>query len=321
MSSSDIAVLDRDDRITRHEIGEILRLLRTRAGLVLAAIDVSAVLEELGRGTIEPEHDVLAGGVAGLADGTHHEFERGIRRRQVRRKAALVADIGVVAGLLQFAAQRVEDFRTAAQRFGKCRRSDRQDHEFLEIDRVVRMHAAVDDVHHRHRQGPRRGAADIAIERHVEGFGRRLGAGQRNAEDGVGAEPALVRGAVEVDHDLVDLDLFLDRLVAQRIENLAVDGVDRLLHALAEVTLLVAVPQFHRLMRARGGARGHRRAADRAVFQHHIDFNRGIAAAIENFTADDVDDGGHGSLMGLAGKDVWRCFYSRLRCRKGRPHP
>ena len=248
------------------------------------------------------EHDVAACLVAGLADRGHDELERGVRRRQVRRKAALVADIGVVAGLLQFAAQGVEDFRAAAQRLGEGRRPHRHDHEFLEIDRIVGMHAAIDDVHHRHRQRPRRGAADITIERHVEGFGGRLGAGQRDAENGVGPEPALVRRAVEIDHDLVDLDLLLDRPVAQRLEDFAVDGFDRLLHALAEIARLVAVAQFDRLMRAGGGAGGHRGAADRAVLQHHIDLDGGIAAAIENFAADDVDDGGHESLFGdLAG--------------------
>ncbi len=116
-------------------------------------------------------------------------------------------------------------------------------------------------------------------------------------------KPALVRRAVEIDHDLVDLDLLLDGLVAQRLEDFAVDGLDRLLHALAEIALLVAVPQFDRLMRAGGGARGHRRTADRAVFQHHIDFNGGIAPAIENFAANDVDDGGHVcTFLGMVGQ-------------------
>src|SRR6266699_4523726 len=205
------AVFDRDDRITRGEIGEIFCLLRARAGLVLAAIDVSAVLEEFGGGAIQPQHDVGAGLVAGLADRGHDELERSIRRRQVWREAALVADIGVMAGLFQFSAQGVENLRAAAQRLGKRLGADRQDHEFLKIDRIVGMHAAIDDVHHRYRQGPRRGAADVAIQRHVEGFRRGLGTGQRHAEDGVGAEPALVGRAVEIDHDLVDLHLLLDR--------------------------------------------------------------------------------------------------------------
>ena len=268
-------------------------MLGARAGLVLAAIHIRAVLEEFGRGAVEAEHHVAARFVPGLADGAHHEFERGVRRWDIRREAALVADVGIVTGLLQFAPQRVEDFGAAAQRFGEALGPHRKDHEFLEIDRVVGVHAAVDDVHHRHRQCPRRGAADIAIQRHVEGFGRRLGAGQRDAEDGVGAQPALVRGAVEIDHDLVDLHLLLDGLIAQRLEDLAVDGLDRLLHALAEIPILVAVAQLDRLMRAGGGTRRHRGAADRAIFQHHIDFNCGIAPAIENFAANDVDDGGH----------------------------
>ena len=155
------------------------------------------------------------------------------------------------------------------------------------------MHAAIDDVHHRHRQKPRRCAADIAIERQLIGCGRRLGDGERDAEDGVGAEPAFVGRAVERDHGVVDLDLRLGIHAAERIENLAVDRLDRVAHALAEITFLVAVAQLDRLMRPCGSSRWHPGAAARAVFQHDIDLHGRIAAAVENFPADDVDDGGH----------------------------
>ena len=97
------------------------------------------------------------------------------------------------------------------------------------------------------------------------------------------------------DHGLVDLDLRLGVHAAKRVENLAVDGLDRVLHALAEIARLVAVAQLDRLMRAGRGARRHPGAAARAVFQHDIDLHRRIAAAVQNFPADDVDDGGHGS--------------------------
>src|SRR6185437_13802216 len=158
-------------------------------------------------------------------------------------------------------------------------------------------HAAIDDVHHRHRQRPRRGAADIAVERHVEGFRRSLGDRQRDAENGIGAEAALVRRAVEIDHDLVDLHLLFGGLVAYGFENFAVDGLDRVLHAFAEIAGVIAVAQLDRLMRTGRGTRRHRCPSQRAILQHDIDFDRRIAAAIENFAADDVDDGGHGSLL------------------------
>ncbi len=82
--------------------------------------------------------------------------------------------------------------------------------------------------------------------------GRRLGGRQRDAEDGIGTEPALVRRAVERDERLVDLDLRLRIHAADGIENLAVDGVDRFAHALAEIAL-AAVAQFHRLVCAGRG--------------------------------------------------------------------
>ena len=125
--------------------------------------------------------------------------------------------------------------------------------------------------------------------------------------------------AVEIDHDLVDLDLLFDRHLAERLEDLAVDGFDRLAHALAEIASLVAVAQFDRLMRAGGGARRHRGAADRAVFQHHVDFDGGIAAAVENFAADDVDDGCHDCLFGeCRDGTVGPLLQQGMRAGKGR---
>ena len=50
-------------------------------------------------------------------------------------------------------------------------RADRHDHELLEVDAAVGVRAAVQDVHHRHRQAQRAVAAeqrrDVRVERHV----------------------------------------------------------------------------------------------------------------------------------------------------------
>jgi hypothetical protein len=82
-----------------------------------------------------------------------------------------------------------------------------------------------------------------------------------------------------------------------RVENLAVDRVDRLGHALAEIAALIAVAQLDRLMLAGGGAGGYRGAALGAVFQLDIDLDGRIAATVEDFTADDIHNGGHGAPL------------------------
>ncbi len=113
------AVLDRDDRVVGGEFCEILGLRLRVARLALAFIDVVAALEEFGGGAVEADRHLFAGLEAGLLDGAHDEVERGLGALEVRRKAALVADIGVVAAILEALLQRVEDFRaqrTASRR-------------------------------------------------------------------------------------------------------------------------------------------------------------------------------------------------------------
>ena len=129
--------------------------------------------------------------------------------------------------------QGVEDLGAPPHRLGERRRPHRHDHEFLEIDRIVGVDAAIDDVHHRHRQGAGVDAADIAIERQPEIGGGGARGGEAHAENGVGAEPGLVGRAVELDQGAVERRLRLGIEAGQRVENLAIHRRDGAAHALA----------------------------------------------------------------------------------------
>ena len=59
------------------------------------------------------------------------------------------------AHLRQHLLERVEHLDAHAEAFGKGVGADRHDHELLRVDVVRRVRAAVEDVHHRHRQHPR----------------------------------------------------------------------------------------------------------------------------------------------------------------------
>ena len=86
--------------------------------------------------------------------------------------------------------------------------ADRHDHELLRVDVVRGVRAAVQDVHHAARAArapsARRGSGRAAARSRL---GRGARHGQRDAEDRVGAELALVRRAVGVHHLGVDRDL------------------------------------------------------------------------------------------------------------------
>ena len=59
--------------------------------------------------------------------------------------------------------------------FAEGRRADGHDHELLEVDVVVGVLAAVEDVHHRHGQDLGVGAAEVAVERQADRRRRRRG--------------------------------------------------------------------------------------------------------------------------------------------------
>ncbi|ABC63239.1 probable phosphopyruvate hydratase [Erythrobacter litoralis HTCC2594] len=229
----------------------------------------------------------------------HDEVERVARTGDVGSKAAFVAHRGRQALFRQALLERVENLRAPAHRFGKAVRADRHDHEFLDIDRIVGMLAAVDDIHHRDRQHVRGDAADIGPQRHATRSRRSLGDRQAGAEDSIRAKLRLVRRTVEIEHHCIDIALIFGVEAQQRVGDRRVDRIDRPCDALAEITPLIAIAQLDRFMRAGRSARRHRGAPEAAVFEKHVHFDGRIAPAIEDLAGMQVDDGGHGVWLRL----------------------
>ena len=131
--------------------------------------------------------------------------------------------------------ERVEDLGAHPQALRERAGAGRDDHELLEVDGVVGVRAAVEDVHHRHRQHARGVAAEVAPQRQPLLDGGRVGGGQRDAEDRVGAQAALVRRAVELDQRAVERGLVGRVEPGDGLGDLAVDVADGLRDALAAV--------------------------------------------------------------------------------------
>ena len=142
-----------------------------------------------------------------------------------------------------------------------CSAADRHDHELLEVDAVVGVRAAVQDVHHRHGQHVRAVAAEVAVERQALPRRRppwrpratRPGSRSRRGAPCWACRPARsARGRRPP-----------GRRRRARSTACAISPFtcrDRLRHALA-VPLLAAVAQLDRLELAGGRAGGHGRAA------------------------------------------------------------
>ena len=204
--------------------------------------------------------------------------------------------------------QRVVDLGAHAQRLGERRRAARDDHELLEVDVVVGVHAAVEHVHHRHRQHVRRRAAEVAVQR--QPLARRPAAWAAASETPrIALAPS--RDLLGVPSSAISASssaALVGRVeAAQRLGDLAVHVRDGLRDALAAVAL-AAVAQLDRLELAGRRARGHGGAADGARVELDLDLDGGVAARVEDLAGVDVSRSGSSLSRGS-----WRWETTRIR--------
>src|SRR5262249_17499405 len=98
-------------------------------------------------------------------------------------------------------------------------------------------------------------------------------AGQRHAEQRVGAETRLVRSAVQLNEPAVDLALVHGVQTDQTRANLRVHVADGPAHALAAEAGWIAVTQLARLVPARASSRRHNGPAADLASTKDVHFN------------------------------------------------
>ena len=171
----------------------------------------------------------------------------------------------------------------------------RRDHKvLLERQLVARVRAAVDHVEARHGHDQllvARQVGKVTVERHALGLSAALGGRERDAEDGVGAEDALVRRAVHVDHRLVNgclvSHIHADELRGNFIVDIGDGGEDTLAHE-----AVAAVAQLDGLVGAGRRARGHRRTRHHTTC-NQVNFDSRVAARVVDLACLDALDGAH----------------------------
>ena len=147
---------------------------------------VAAVTVELGRRGIERDRNAVA--MPHPLGGLEHRLDRRLGRAQLRGEAALVTDSGRESALVQHVLERMKGLRADPQSFGEGIRAGGNDHELLQVERVLGVRAAVDHVQHRHRKDVCADSADPAEQGHARMGCAGLRSGQRVTENRVGPE-------------------------------------------------------------------------------------------------------------------------------------
>ena len=107
----------------------------------------------LARGRVHCEYKILPRTIARLLNSSHEITHRLLIAVKVGRVAPLVSYRCGEPLFFQNGGESVKDLGAPAQALAIGRRANRHNHEFLHVDVVGRMSAAVENIHHRHRKG------------------------------------------------------------------------------------------------------------------------------------------------------------------------
>ena len=148
------AILDRDDRILRHPVSVEFDHICCALGRLIGFLEnVSTVLVvELTRRGIQSHPDLIPRLVTGGFNSSQNQVDRLVIRFQIRRKPSFIAHGCLVSTVVKDFFEIVKYFGSHPQGFRKARSAGGHDHEFLQIDIVIRVRAAINDVHHRDRK-------------------------------------------------------------------------------------------------------------------------------------------------------------------------
>ncbi len=201
-----------------------------------------------------------------------------------------------------------------SQGFAESRCTGRDEHEFLDVDRIGGMSSPVQHVEERNRQHSGCRPAEIPEQRDIQRRGSSPGGGQRHGKDGVGTQPTLVGRAVQIEHDLVERFLIGDVPADHRRRDLIQNVGYGPRNALAAVAVST-ISKLNSFERPRRCSRRHRCSAEGAASEKHLGLDGRVSPGVEDFTGPDHVDGGHGPSLGGNVSHVHSCSRGYLSVR------
>ena len=135
---------------------------------------------ELRRRGIHGNHEVSSRSKSGRFNCFYEILQGFFIVLEVRRKTTFIPHCCRMTILRQDALKRMEHFGALLQRFRPRTSTYRHNHKFLEIDGIVRMFSAVNNIHHGNRQSLGIYTANVIVQRHTVLIRRSTSASKRN---------------------------------------------------------------------------------------------------------------------------------------------
>src|SRR5690606_33140402 len=209
-------------------------------------IDLVVTIIELRSSGIHRDIKIISCHITRFLNGLEHDLDRFLIGFDIGCKSSLVSYVGRITFGLKNRLEVMEYLGPHAKSITEGICPDRHNHKFLKIDAVVRVGSSIENIHHGHGQNMRVGPTYIPVQRHTKFIGSGFGSGQRNTQDSVGSQPGFIVGAIEFDHQIIEITLVTDFGTDQSSGDYFIDVVNGIEHSFPQDPVLVLVAKLDR---------------------------------------------------------------------------
>ena len=257
--------------------------------LTVKHINIQLLIVELRRCHIQCKHHILSRLIPCHLTGIHQHPQSLFRIRKIRCKATFITYCGIITALPKQRFQTLVDLRTHPYTFPEIWRTHRQDHKFLNVNRVVRMSATVHNIHHRNRQCPRLYTAKIRVQWTFGYFCCRSRRCHRHPENRISAKFPLIPAAIKSHQHLVQPSLIQHIHPHDLRRDPCIHMVSRVLHTFPHVTCL-SVTQFDCFIFPGGRTRRYTCTPHGFLSGQYLHLDRRIPPRIKDFSRIYISD-------------------------------
>ncbi len=214
-------------------------------GFAFALHFIFAVFIKFRRSSINSQNNIFTWFVTSVFDGVYNKGQSFVSGLQIRSKTAFIANVCVLTGSFQVFLQSLENFGTHTDSFFNRICRNRHNHKFLNINRVICVFAAVQNVHHWNWQSASHSAAQVTIQRQASFFCLSFSHSQRYCQNSVSAQVAFVFCAVQINHCVINVNLIFCFIASQSVINFVVYIFNSFQNTFAAKAGFVTVTQFY----------------------------------------------------------------------------
>ena len=258
---------------------------------------IFSVFVEFGRSCIHSENNIFTRFVSGTFNSINNESQSFFGRFQIRSKTAFITNVSVVTGSFKVLLQGVENFSTHTNSFTDRRSANRHNHEFLNVDWVISMLTAVQNIHHRNRQNMSHRTAKVTIKRKFAFFSLSFRNSHRNGENSISTEFAFVFSAIEFNHSFINVDLVIGIKTSQSVINSVINIFNGFQNTFSAKTGFVAITKFNSFVNTGRSAGRNSGTSESTALKNNISLNGRITTRINNFSSMNIYNSTHFFLL------------------------